>query len=165
LINSFLLFKGRQIRVVDFIGAMKSSYKEYSELGHRVKNGTLKFKEFDSLTEKKQNWELSLTSLMKFAEMPENACQERRQQIKVFKELKNIMMIIEILMDIREKNNLAGEFVTLTDMHESVSNLKKTFAESSIIPCREAHYLRLCPSFFLAILLPIKIGIFKYIKT
>lgn len=104
---------------------------------------------------------------MEFAEMPENMCQERCQQIKVFKELKTIMMIIEILMDIREKNNLAGEFDTLTDMHESVSNLKKkTFARYSVMPCREAHYLGLCQDkIFEAILLPIKIRIFKYNKN
>jgi hypothetical protein len=52
MINYFLIFKEERIRVVDFIGGMRSSYKEYSKLGHKVKNGTLKFKEYSIVTEK-----------------------------------------------------------------------------------------------------------------
>ncbi len=52
MINFFLIFKEERIRVVDFIGGMRSSYKEYSKLGHKVKNGTLKFKEYSIVTEK-----------------------------------------------------------------------------------------------------------------
>ena len=99
---------------------MKTSHKDYSDIALKVKNGTLTFKEFERLTG--INWELPLTTLMYFADMSEDKCQERHKQITVFKKLNNIKMIIKILMDIKEKNKLTGEFATLVDMNESVIN-------------------------------------------
>ena len=58
---------------------------------------------------------------MIFAEMTEEMCVERMKQIKVYKSLNNIKKIIEILMEIKEKNDLTGEFKVLDEMNASVS--------------------------------------------
>ncbi len=99
---------------------MKSSYKEYKDIAKKLKNGSLTFKQFDSLSGTKEGWELHFKTLMSFAEMSEKECDKRLQQITVFKQLNNIKAIIEVLMDIREKNNLTGDFATLIDMNKSV---------------------------------------------
>ena len=57
---------------------------------------------------------------MIFAEMTEEMCVERMKQIKVYKSLNNIKKIIEILMEIKEKNELTGEFEVLDEMNASV---------------------------------------------
>ena len=100
---------------------MKSAQDEYSSLGNQVKEGVLSFKEFDRLTKNESNWKQYFNTLMIFAEMTEEMCVERMKQIKVYKSLNNIKKIIEILMEIKEKNDLTGEFKVLDEMNASVS--------------------------------------------
>lgn len=100
---------------------MKLAQEEYSELSKQAADGKLSFKKFEEITKNQKDWQENFGKLMNFAKMSDKLIKQRFEQIEVYNKLDNINKIIEILLELKTKNELTGNFSVLQDMLKSVS--------------------------------------------
>ena len=114
---------------------MRKSYESLLELGLKFLDGTIKLNKAEKLTiidigvfqikpTKKKNWEDYLTILMKFVKMKQENIDKRIRQIKIYQKLGNTEEILKLVLAIKEKNDLVGNFTLLEELEESLRTKK-----------------------------------------
>lgn len=98
---------------------MKEALQMYTDLGNEILEGTLSFQKFNSIFQTKNSMS-DFSVIMDFVGMTEEKKSERSEQIKIYRSLDNIKMIVKVLLEIKQKNELTEDFDVLKEMDESV---------------------------------------------
>ena len=120
LLKENINIQNKNIAFDVLVETMKATLNEYKRIGQHMRDGTLSFEKFDSLIKAHKNWKDSIRKLMNLMEANEKLCNERFHQIEIYQKLNNINKILDMLMEIKEKNQLTGDFEFLENIHTSV---------------------------------------------
>ncbi len=102
-------------------------HEKFNQLGNEIQSGNIKINEFEKLTkvdpksfkltyQKNAQWKNTLSSMMKGFPMNDKQIEKRLNQYEIFCKLNNIKDIANLILEIREKNALGGDFSKLENM-------------------------------------------------
>lgn len=126
-INEFI----KSVCLEDFMNQIiDSSMEKYERLGERLKNGRLELKYFSNILAKigvdlqigqeNELYKTELRTMMVRANMTDNQIEFRLNQLKLCLNLPKIKQISELILTIKEKDNLESDFKPLKQILESV---------------------------------------------
>jgi hypothetical protein len=104
-----------------FTENLNKVYEKFNELGNRMKSGNIQINEFEKLAKvdpknfnstytKSAQWKNTLSSFMKSILMDDKQIEQRLNQYEIFCKLNNIVEIGNLILEIRVKNGLSGDF-------------------------------------------------------
>ncbi len=130
ILMSFTPFFKSAISVQSFIKeVMKMADYDYTKLFHDVSNGTLTLSEFEQLIRIKEKsfesnikdkvngkWKSYFTTLMATYKIDEKLKVQRFKQLEMYMRLNYIVKIAKVLIEIKNKNKLTGDFKMLLEL-------------------------------------------------
>ena len=95
---------------------------KWNELAKNLCEGNLKFSEiFWYMENFAKKWENEFRSLMEYQHLSSDIINLRLRQININKKLNGALKVSKILLDLKEKLGLTGEFQNLHKIYDSVS--------------------------------------------
>ena len=96
--------------------------QKWDQLSENLCEGNLKFKEIlDFFKNKNYDWESEFRTLMEYQKLDPKTIKLRFKQIDINKKLKGVAKVSHILIYLKDKFGLTGEFESLDKIVESVS--------------------------------------------
>ena len=119
-----------------FKSSIINAQKSYEILTSKVSTGNLMLEEFEKLsrvnaksqdcTDLNKNWKDNFTILMKYASSSPCQIDQRLKQFEIYLKIDNIKEIKMVLLEIKRKNKLIGDFQLLDKIAASVRIFRKT---------------------------------------